>query len=161
MANSGEIGNILSELKSMCPSGFAIAFHIRFTTPAFLFQTYPKEWLNIYNQKGMVMQDPIVGWSFANNGHTRWSDLADNDPAGVLTEGAKFGLNYGVAAGIEEGGSKSIAGFARPDREFTDQEIGSLVGMVTALHNITAEAKSVSPETREELRRMSITFTHP
>ncbi|WP_207209169.1 autoinducer binding domain-containing protein [Loktanella sp. IMCC34160] len=148
-------------MQDIAPAGFAIAFHIQFTTPAFLFQTYPKEWINLYNKRGMVMQDPIVGFGFENNGTIRWSELAANDPAEVLSEASKYGLVYGMACGIEDGGSRSVAGFARSDRELTDAEIDQLQGLVQDLHTMTAEAKSVSPEVREDLRRMSISFTHP
>jgi len=161
MVTNEEIGQVLSDLKSLSPSGFAIAFHIRFTTPAFLFQTYPKEWLAVYNQRGLVMQDPIVGWAFANTGTTRWSTLTGDDPAGVLPAAAEFNMNYGVAAGVEEHGSRSVAGFARPDREFTDEEIETLYAGVKLLHAMTAEAKAVSDQQREELRRLSISLTHP
>lgn len=161
MDTTAEIRRILTSMQEVAPAGFAIAFHIQFTTPAFLFQTYPKEWINLYNKRGMVMQDPIVGFGFENNGTIRWSELAGNDPAGVLPEANKFGLSYGMACGIEIDGSRSVAGFARSDRELTDAEIDQLYGLVKELHTMTAEAKSVSPEVRDELRRMSISFTHP
>ncbi|WP_420858646.1 autoinducer binding domain-containing protein [Marivivens marinus] len=161
MDTTAEIRRILTTMQDIAPAGFAIAFHIQFTTPAFLFQTYPKDWINMYNKRGMVMQDPIVGYGFENNATTRWSNLADNDPAGVLPEASKYGLVYGMACGIEEGGSRSVAGFSRSDRELTDAEIDQLYSLVKELHSMTAEAKSVSPEVRDELRNMSISFTHP
>ena len=37
------------------PSGCAIAFHIRYTTRAFLFQTRPAR-ADLYSQKGLVMR---------------------------------------------------------------------------------------------------------
>lgn len=161
MSTNDEIDLVLKDLKKLSPSGFAIAFHIKFTTPAFLFQTYPKEWLAVYNQRGLVMQDPIVGWSFANNGTIAWSSLKDQDPAGVLTAAATFDMNYGVAIGVEDSGSRSVAGFARADREFTEDEAKTLHDGVVLLHQMTATAKSVSPEQRDALRRLSISLTHP
>ncbi len=156
-----DVGKILKRLKKSSPSGFAIAFHVQFTTPAFLFQTYPKEWLTVYNQRGLVMQDPIVAWSFANTGAIRWAELADNDPANVLGTAKDYGLAYGVAMGIESQNSRSLAGFSRPDRDFTDAEIKDLQADAVALHELTAEAKIVSPELAAELRRLSVTLTHP
>lgn len=156
-----KISSILTEMQEIAPAGFAIAFHIQFTTPAFLFQTYPKEWINIYNQRGLVMQDPIVGYGFTNNGTVRWAELSDNDPAGVLSAGKEHGLNYGMALGLEDGGSRSVAGFARSDRELNDAEIGTLHDMVLEMHRLTAEAKALSPETRDALREMSVQLTHP
>lgn len=151
----------LARIKALSPSGFAIAFHIRYTTPDFLFQTYSKDWLSIYSQEGLVMQDPIVGWSFANNGWIRWSDLENDDPAGVLERSAAFGMRYGIAMGVEEDGSRSVAGFARPDREYEEQEVDILLEEVRSLHLATLEAGRLSAAARDELKRMSVKFTHP
>ena len=91
------------------PTGYAAALHINFTTPDFLFQTYPADWLAIYSQKGFVMQDPTVLWGFENLGTVRWSDLTRNDHAGVMKEATKFGMKYGLTVAVEQGGSRSIA----------------------------------------------------
>lgn len=159
MGSKSEIERYLAHLGNLSPSGFAIAFHIRFTTPAFLFQTYDRRWLDLYSQKGLVMQDPIVRFGFEGTGWRRWSDL--DDPAGVLTESAAFGLAYGVAVAIDEGGSRSVAGLARPDREFGDTEVSDLVRTVGDLHLITLEAGKLSDEAHDELKRMSVALTHP
>ena len=151
----------VARLRDRNPSGFAIAFHIRYTTPDFLFQTYAKGWRDIYSQQGLVMHDPVVRWGFDNTGWTRWSDLPYDDPKGVMEEARRYGLIYGIAAGIEEGGSRSVAGFARPEREYTDSEAREIVADATALHVATAVAGRLSPEAHGELRRMSLEFTHP
>jgi LuxR family transcriptional regulator len=59
-ATQTEIRAVLSDLMTLAPTGYAAALHINFTTPAFLFQTYPTDWLAIYSQQGMVMKDPTV-----------------------------------------------------------------------------------------------------
>lgn len=159
MGSKSEIEQYLAHLGNLSPAGFAIAFHIRFTTPAFLFQTYDRRWLDLYSQNGLVMQDPIVSFGFQETGWRRWSDL--EDPAGVLAQSAGFGLAYGLAVAIDEGGSRSVAGLARPDREFTDTEVPGLVRTVTDLHLITLQAGQLSKEAHDELKRMSVAFTHP
>ncbi len=68
MDENTKIGQLLGELDDLCPSGYAIALHIRYTTPAFLFQTYPKEWMEYYSQNGLVLHDPTVRWGLANTG---------------------------------------------------------------------------------------------
>lgn len=159
MGSRSEIERQLAHLADLSPAGFAMAFHIRFTTPAFLFQTYDRRWLDLYSQKGLVMQDPIVRFGFEGTGWRRWSDL--DDPAGVLEQSAAFGLAYGVAVAIEEGGSRSVAGLARADREFSDDEVPDLLRAVGDLHLITLEAGQLSDEAHDELKRMSVALTHP
>jgi LuxR family transcriptional regulator len=66
-----EIKNRLETVKEMSPAGSAIAFHVKLTSPEFLFQTYPKVWTEIYSEKGYLMVDRIVGWGFANIGSIR------------------------------------------------------------------------------------------
>jgi LuxR family transcriptional regulator len=143
------------------PTGYAAALHINFTTPDFLFQTYPADWLAIYSQKGFVMQDPKVLWGFENLGTVRWSDLTRNDHAGVMKEATKFGMKYGLTVAVEQGGSRSIASLSRKDREFTDVELALATEMISNLHNLTAQARTLTSETREILRQQSIQFTHP
>jgi LuxR family transcriptional regulator len=159
MGSRSEIERYLAYLGDRSPAGFAIAFHIRFTTPAFLFQTYDRRWLDLYSLQGLVMQDPIVNFGFHGTGWRRWSDL--DDPGGVLVQSAAFGLAYGLAVAIEEGGSRSVAGLARPDREFSDTEVPDLVRTVTDLHLITLQAGQLSEPAHAELKRMSLAFTHP
>jgi LuxR family transcriptional regulator len=143
------------------PTGYAAALHINFTTPDFLFQTYPADWLAIYSQKGFVIQDPTVLWGFENLGTVRWSDLTRNDHAGVMKEATKFGMKYGLTVAVEQGGSRSIASLSRKDREFTDVELALATEMISNLHNLTAQARTLTSETREILRQQSIQFTHP
>lgn len=158
MDNSTNIRYILTRLETLCPSGFAIAFHIRYARPDFLFQTYSKTWIDIYSQSGMVMHDPIVRWGFENTGTKRWSEL--DDPMGILEQSKPHGLVYGFACAVENGGSRSVAGCARADREFTDAEIAAIAADVQILHDETAR-QGLSEEAREELRLMSVRFTHP
>lgn len=161
MDTQAEIRSHLAALQLMAPAGFAIACHIRYTTSQYLFQTYAKEWIAHYGQNGLVMKDPIVAWTFANDGAIRWSDLTPLDSADVLKAAKRFGMNYGVAIGVESDDSRSVAGFSREDREFTDDEIGVLTGHVTDLHRQTAQIATLDPATRDALKRLSIAFTHP
>ena len=161
MQQPAQIQEILRDLEQRSPSGFALAFHIKYTTPDYLFQTYASEWIDVYSRKGLVMQDPTVHWCFDNTGSIRWSDLASEDAGGVLAQAAEYGLGYGVCYATDAGGSRSMASFARNDREFQDDEVDALITRVEELHAMTADLDTLSPETADELHSMSIRFTHP
>ncbi len=154
-----EISEVLGELNGMAPAGYAVGVHIQYTTTKFLFQTYKKEWLDHYSRNGLVMSDPIVAWCFENTGHCRWSDL--DDPGGVLKSAAEHGMKFGVVMAIELGGSRSMAGFARNDHEFTDAEIDTITQHFENLHMSTADEAQLSAETIQQLKNMSILVTHP
>jgi len=156
-----EIRQLLVELEGLSPSGFAIAFHVRFTTADVLFQTYPKDWIDIYSEKGFVMVDPIVKFGFTQTGHARWSDLKAMDEADIFTMSQAYNMNYGVAIATDSLDSRSVAGFARGDREYTDEEIELLTDYVERLHVLTAFKDGMPHDLREELQRMSVKMTHP
>jgi LuxR family transcriptional regulator, quorum-sensing system regulator SdiA len=160
MANQIEIRDSLAELKDIASAGYALAFHVRFTTPTFLFQTYPKDWLDHYSQNGLVMSDPTVAWGFENVGAISWSELSSLDSKGVLKSASGYGLNFGTTCALEVDGSRSIGSFARADREFTDQERDVLIKKMDHLHAAMANIKTLSPETAAALRMMSVQFTH-
>ena len=161
MADMSKAKAVLQALEGLSPAGFAIAFHVRLTAPDFLFQTYPKPWIDTYSEKGYVMADPIVRWGFTETGWIRWSDLAHLDQVGVLPESKAFGMNFGVAIATDEGGSRSFAGLARPDREYTDEEIATLTDLVLTLHAETASAKGMDAALRAQLHELSVKMTHP
>ena len=161
MDRQTEIVTLLSDLKDAAPAGYAIALHIRFATPLYLFQTYPRDWIEVYSRRGFVMRDPTVVWGLEHTGAAAWRDLKAADPAGILDEAGKFGLRHGVTIATTEGGSRSIASFARGDRDLDADETARLVTCIDRLHALTADAETLSDQTREMLRRMSITFTHP
>ena len=161
MPQFNKITSLLETVEDMAPSGFAIAFHLRLTSSELQFQTYPKKWTQIYSERGYVMSDPCVAWAFQNTGRTRWSDLAEMDTLDILGQGAEFGMKFGASVGVENGTTRSIAGFARPDREYTDAELDQLFVHVQQLHDLTASETGMSEELREELLRLSIEMTHP
>lgn len=153
------VSEVLGELKDLAPAGYALGFHIQFTTTKFLFQTYRKEWLDFYSQQGLVMADPIVAWCFENTGKLRWSDL--NDPEGVLDQAANYGLRYGIVCATDVGGTRSMGGFSRSDREFTDAEMDQVFESFEKLHVATADQASLTDDTVQQLKKMSVMVTHP
>jgi LuxR family transcriptional regulator, quorum-sensing system regulator SdiA len=161
MDTQAEIGNIVAELMGLAPTGFAVALHVRFTTPTFLFQTYPKEWIDLYSQNGYVMRDPTVHWGFENTGTVRWANLVALDGDGIMQKAAGFGMVHGFTAAVDVRGNRSLGSFTRGDRDFTDEGIDRIAGRMARLHDLTATAGTLSANTRDALRRLSVTFTHP
>ena len=154
-----QITNILGRFNSLVPDGYAIGLNIAYTTPRFMFQTYPKVWLDYYSCNGLLMSDPMVAWGFEHAGTARWSEL--DDPAGVMKKAAEFGLTHGAVVVALSDNDRSICGFAKASGEFTDSEIAELAENVTTLHNLTADLLRLEPDTVEQLRKMSIMVTHP
>ena len=154
------ISPLLAELDAACPSGYALPLHIRFSRPTLLFITYPPSWIEVYTQKGLVMHDPAVRWGFENLGTTTWDELEKNDPAGVLSEAKQHGMKYGTVIAIEKNGSRSIGGFSRDDRNFTDEENTYFSNVLEIIHDLTLNKDKLPPAEMAELTRLSITLSH-
>ena len=155
---------ILEEMQALsqaAESGFALAFHIQYTRPTFLFQTYPDAWISEYSEKGMVMSDPTVHWGFENDGTRRWSDLAEQDSAGVLKSAASHGLRYGVTCAFGSGESRSMCSFSRADREFEDTECAALFDSVKKLHAATEGMATLNDAQLADLEKIGVTVSQP
>jgi LuxR family transcriptional regulator len=161
MRTGTDIAPHIERLMETAPAGFALGLHVRYTTPTYMFQTYPRPWLEEYSREGFLMQDPTVAWAFGNEGHVTWAELAPQDEAGVLGRAAAMGLRHGVAMSVVRDGSRSIGGFARSDRPFTAAEIARVESSMVHLHDVTASVQPLPEEVRDELRRLSVAFTHP
>ena len=151
----------LGRLREIATAGFAIALHIRFTAPTYMFQAYPDAWLEEYGREGLVMSDPSVAWAFAHTGTVSWAALVHADEAQVFARAARHGLVHGLTTSLLRGGSRSMAGFARSDRDFTQEEITEVEAAVTLLHDTTLAGQALGPEMQDGLRRLSVTSTHP
>lgn len=160
MTQRASIAALLQELDRRSPAGFAIALHIRFTTSTYLFQTYPKRWMDQYSAAGFVVHDPTVHWGFNNVGHIRWSELEAIDEKGVLERAKDFGIMNGVAVAVVVAGSRSIASFARADREYDEPEMAELERDLVRLHRATAGLDRLSASDQRALTEMSIKLTH-
>ena len=158
MHDQERISSLLTQMHAASPAGFAIALHVRYTSPRYLFQSYDKEWLDTYSREGLVLHDPVVRWGFSNNGTIRWSGL--DDPAGVLVRAAEHGLKHGAVIAMTRDGSRTMAGFARFDRDLSDQEISDLENVLSELHDLTEHMEAISPSLHMTLKQMSIYLTH-
>lgn len=161
MTRRASIAAFLHDLDALSPAGFAIALHIRFTTPTFMFQTYAKRWLDHYTGTGLIMHDPVVRWGMQNAGAIRWSELENlMDDGGVMSAARDFGLMNGAAIAVVEGGSRSVGGFARADREYEDAELAEMESLLAGLHRLTIGMPELSESDREALKKLSDRLTH-
>ncbi|MEL7025709.1 MAG: autoinducer binding domain-containing protein [Pseudomonadota bacterium] len=147
MTKSSQAHEILAKMGELCPAGFAIGMHLEFTTSRYIFQTYPKSWMEEYSRKGLIVVDPTVRWGVENLGWIRWSDLSAMDEGGVIKAAATYGLTYGVSIAIEATGTRTLGSFAHSEREFTESEINDLSQLLTQLHEVTG---SVDPESDDD-----------
>lgn len=158
MSDTHAMRERLETAGELAPAGYAVAFHIRYSAPTFLLQTYPKNWIAYYSLHALVMADPTVAWGFANEGTCRWSDLTD-DPSRVMERAAEHGLKYGVVCAIDSEDSRSFGSFARSDREFTDAEIAALADGVAYMHSATRKMDTLPAESLEMLGNMSVNYS--
>lgn len=142
----------LHQLDLLAPAGYFLGLHIRFTAPLMTFQTYDQAWLDHYTENGYVLRDPMTAWGFSTTGWIRWSDTRVPDPFGIFKEAARFGLNFGFTIACGPIKSRTIASFARSDREFTDNEIKLAESIVTRLHDVTEPPEELTRAQVEALR---------
>jgi LuxR family transcriptional regulator len=107
-----------------------------------------------------MLCDPIISWGFSTTGTVRWSELDFPDPHDVLGQAEQFGLKYGVAVAHGPTSSRTIGGFAREDREFTDPEIEQIRDTVRLLHQESTPPDSLTAAQRHALRLVASGCRH-
>ena len=156
------VGVLLERLVPLAPSGFAVALHIRYTAPRFLFQNYPRRWRDHYSKMGLVMFDRTVAWGLSHEGAVRWSDLeaaASTEERRVFDAARRHGLNFGLTVAMADGSTRSIGSAARGDREFTDDECADILSCVSDLHEATGADQHLTEADHATLHRLSIHLT--
>lgn len=152
MAENYGLDQGLAKLSDLAPKGYALGLHIRYASAHIMIQTYDPRWTQTYTEKGYMLADPMVFWGFGNEGTIRWSEIDLPDPHGILEQSASYGLNYGVAVANGPTSSRTIGGFAREDREFTDHEIEEIHQLVVELHEQSTPPDQLTPAQRMALR---------
>ncbi|WP_342075143.1 autoinducer binding domain-containing protein [Yoonia sp. SS1-5] len=145
----------LAQLKSLSPEGYSLALHLRFASARILMQTYRSDWIEYYTERGYLVCDPIVSWGMSKTGTERWSTLNHPDPHDILGQAAVYGLRFGVAVSHGSSSSRSIGGFARADREFTDDEIATIQKVVSDLHQVATPSTSLTLAQQMALRMVA------
>lgn len=152
MSNRTGIDVELQTVARLATAGYFIGLHIRFTSPLMTFQTYDQRWIDHYTENGYVLRDPMTAWGFSRTGWIRWSDPALLDPFGLFKEAAQYGLNHGVTVAFGPIKSRTIASFARDDREFRDDEIDRIERSVKRLHDLSEPPEALTEAQIEALR---------
>ncbi len=152
MTNTLGLERGLARLTDLSPKGYALGLHIRFATAHLMIQTYDPRWMQIYNQNGYMLADPMVFWGFGNDGAIRWSDIDLPDPHDIFGQAREFGMNYGMTVAVGPTSSRTLGGFARDDREFTDEEIATISELVEQLHEASTPPEQLTPAQRMALR---------
>lgn len=137
MGRNHVIDELLADLGKLAPLGYYVALHIRFVSPLMTFQTYDQAWTDHYTQNAYGLRDPQVAWGISRTGASRWSEIDLPDPFSIMRKAGEYGLKYGVIVSCGPVTSRTIAGVARGEREFTDQEMAAISGVVLRLHHET------------------------
>ena len=95
-----------------------------------------------------------------NVGRMRWSELEAMDDAGVMEQAKDYGLMNGAAIAIVLLGSRSVAGFARADREYEAGEMLEMEDLLSQLHRATIGLGRLSAGDQRALTALSIKLTH-
>jgi LuxR family transcriptional regulator len=125
-----------------------------------MFQSYSKRWMDQYSALGLLVLDPTVHWGMNNVGWVLWRDLEAIDKHGVFAHAKGYGLMNGVTISTLKKGSRSIASFARSDRDYELEEIAELEMIFTDLHEVTASDEALTNGDRLALKDLSVRLTH-
>lgn len=121
-------GDEIAELHHLAPTGWIMGFNLTYQGPEHLFNAYPEQWRQIYQDRNYFFADPIARWTIENEGWTRWSMVprhAEDMP--FMHAAQQFKLNYGVAISRKTDLKRSFLTLSHPKREFTDDEIITVV----------------------------------
>ncbi|HBQ35729.1 MAG TPA: LuxR family transcriptional regulator [Rhodobacteraceae bacterium] len=150
----------LQKLSLLSEGGYFIGLHIRYAAPLIQFSTYNQAWLDHYTEKAFALRDPTIAWGFSTEGACRWSEFIIPDTFGLFTEARKFGLNYGLSVSCGPVSSRTIASFARDDRDFTNSEIEEILLIIRRLHDKTEPPESLTKAQIQALRLIAAGDRH-
>lgn len=150
----------LQKLSLLSEGGYFIGLHIRYAAPLMQFSTYNQGWLDHYTEKAFALRDPTIAWGFSTEGACRWSEFIIPDTFGLFTEARKFGLNYGLSVSCGPVSSRTIASFARDDRDFTNSEIEEILLIIRRLHDKTEPPESLTKAQIQALRLIAAGDRH-
>lgn len=128
-------------LRQMAPAGFYVGLRIGFIAPEIELNMLPASLTRSYSAQGMAPNDPLMRWASRNGGAIRWADLATSDPAGILAEYRRHGLQHGIALSIvpsAEDPVRSLGLFGRSDRDFEDAEMILIGEVLDRMHRPAA-----------------------
>ncbi len=142
----------VARLSALSPKGYALGLHIRTASAHVMIQTYDARWIKIYNENQYMRADPMVYWGFGHTGCIRWSEIDFPDPLKIFEQAASFGLKYGICIAHGPMSSRSIGGFARSDREFSDEETHAIEEIFLQAHEKTMPPHELTAAQRVALQ---------
>lgn len=160
MSETLGLDRVLTELAKDSPSGYFVGLHIRFAAPLIMFQTYDHRWTDYYTEQGYALRDPMIAWGFSADGAIRWSDIPVPDTFGIMEQAKEYGLVYGVAVACGPMNSRTIAGVARADREYTETEIERITSHIQNLHRESEPPEDLTPPQKDALRLIADGYRH-
>ena len=143
------------DVHKIAKSGYYIALRLGFAFPQEEVNALPTPWVDHYTTHRFMLHDPVIRWSYANTGAVAWSGIDLPDPMRVLQQAQTFGLRFGVAVACFDGnreGQRSFGTFARPDREFEQDEMNALHAYVSMLHREKAPPTNLTNAELEALK---------
>ncbi|MCB1355376.1 MAG: autoinducer binding domain-containing protein [Maritimibacter sp.] len=153
MGRNQVIDELLNELAEHAMDGYYLALHVRFASPLMMFQTFNPAWIDHYVQNAYALRDPIIAWGISRTGATRWSDIDLPDPFGIMDKAAGFGLRHGVVISCGPMTSRTVASLTSSTREYSDEEIATVAGIVLRLHH---EAQPPDHLTHAEIEALRV-----
>ncbi|MFO7805240.1 MAG: autoinducer binding domain-containing protein [Paracoccaceae bacterium] len=127
----------LHKVEDLSPAGFYVALRLGFAFPVEEINQLPPDWVAHYTKHRFMLSDPIIRWVYSHTGIAEWSELANNDPNGVIRQAKTFGLRHGVVISVFDNnpeGQRSFGYFCRGDRDFEVAEVNALHAFVLQRH---------------------------
>ncbi len=143
-------------VSQLAPAGYYIALRLGFILPLHEEVALPDLWVELYTQRGYMMDDPVTRWAYSRSGAIRWSAIDLPDPRGILDKARVFGMAYGAVVSIMENrpdSQRSFGYFARNDREYDDIELAQLQALMQRLHMAKAPPGNL---TRAEIEALGL-----
>ena len=146
------LDNIVPMLRLLGPQGFVFVHNLGLRGPEFVHSEFPVAWQREYESKNYMWSDPVLLWSMMSRGDKRWSEINAIDFRGVMAAAKRFGINFGAI--FSRGAvKKTVLSLARADREFTDEEMALLSGLVGKLVEDASLDTALNDAEVETLRR--------
>lgn len=160
MVSVNKVRNILRDLNDYTGWRFAVGVRIRFANPTLLFQTYPQEWIDYYNDKALIFTDPTIRWGLTHTGVCDWDELRADDEAGMMKQAAEHGLRFGIVVSVGDVASRTLGFFCHADRPLTAEEIAFAADRVQQMHDATEGLGEVSDDKLNDLRAIGAGLRH-
>lgn len=148
VGRSAKLDARLASLLALAPSGCAHGLNKDFGSALNMVQTRGPNSAESCTPEDNSFPDPKVACGFAEQGAQRRSAPV---PCQTLQQAAVVGLSFGVAVSDGRFFARSVGGFARADRDASDDWIAQSTELVRVLHQETTPPEQLSPVQAEAL----------